>query len=426
MPYPYHKSVLDNGVRVVTGPMSGVKSASLILYFDVGSRYEQPEVAGVSHFLEHMLFKGTEKRPDAMMISEEVEGVGGILNAGTGRESTNYWTKVPSTKTDLAFDVLADMLNNSLIDAAELEKERSVIVEEIRGTEDSPEELVHEVIDEVIWGSDPVGRPIAGSVETVNSVTRDAMVHYWKRNYLPKRMVIAAGGDVDHDHIVELSQQYFGTLQPQGEPDTFVPASVVQSEKRLHVLERPTEQAHLCIGMPALPFTTERRYVQGTIEAILSSGMSSRLFQEIREKRGLVYSVYGYFRPYEDVGQGVVYAGTDVKRVPEAIGAICGELARLRDEGVPQDELDRTKELRKGRLLMGLEDSRSMASWVGSQELVYGEILTPEEVTAKIEAVTAEQVHELSQELFRTDLLSLALIGPFDGDTAFRDVLTLE
>jgi predicted Zn-dependent peptidase len=425
LPSPYNKTVLDNGVRVVTGPMSGVKSASLILYFDVGSRFEAPEIAGVSHFLEHMLFKGTTKRPDAKMISEEVEGVGGILNAGTGRESTNYWAKVPSTKTDLAFDVLADMLNDSLIDAAELDKERSVIVEEIRGTEDSPEELVHEIIDEVIWGEDPVGRPIAGSVETVNAISREQMVDFWKRNYLPKRMVVAAGGDVDHAHIVELSEKYFGNLDHYGEPDSFVPARVEQTAKRLHVVERPTEQAHLCIGLPALPFTTERRYVQGTIEAVLSSGMSSRLFQEIREKRGLVYSVYGYFRPYEDVGQGVIYAGTDVKRVPEAIGAICNELARLRDEGVPLDELDRTKELRKGRLLMGLEDSRSMASWVGSQELVYGEILTPEEVTAKIEAVTGEQVHDLSKELFRSDLLSLALIGPFENDDLFRDVLTL-
>jgi predicted Zn-dependent peptidase len=332
---------------------------------------------------------------------------------------------VPSTKTDLAFDVLADMLNDSLIDAAELDKERSVIVEEIRGTEDSPEELVHEIIDEVIWGEDPVGRPIAGSVETVNAISREQMVDFWKRNYLPKRMVVAAGGDVDHAHIVELSEKYFGNLDHYGEPDSFVPARVEQTAKRLHVVERPTEQAHLCIGLPALPFTTERRYVQGTIEAVLSSGMSSRLFQEIREKRGLVYSVYGYFRPYEDVGQGVIYAGTDVKRVPEAIGAICNELARLRDEGVPLDELDRTKELRKGRLLMGLEDSRSMASWVGSQELVYGEILTPEEVTAKIEAVTGEQVHDLSKELFRSDLLSLALIGPFENDDLFRDVLTL-
>jgi predicted Zn-dependent peptidase len=188
---------------------------------------------------------------------------------------------------------------------------------------------------------------------------------------------------------------------------------------------RPTEQAHLCIGHPAVPYTDERRYTQGMLDAILSSGMSSRLFQEIREKRGLVYAVYGYYRQYSDVGQGVVYAGTDVKRVPEAIGAICGELARLRDEGVPLDELDRTKELRKGRLLMGLEDSRSMASWVGSQELVYREILTPEEVTAKIEAVTADEVHELSKELFKSDLLSLALIGPFADDAPFRDVLTL-
>jgi predicted Zn-dependent peptidase len=421
----YEKTVLANGVRVVTGPMSGVRSASLIFYYGVGSRYEQANIAGVSHFLEHMLFKGTERRPDPMMVTQELEGVGGIINAATGRESTNYWCKVPSTHFKLAFDVLADILRNSLIDQTELDKERSVIFEEIRSVEDSPEDLVHDVIDEVVWGEDPVGRNIAGTEETVGAITRGAMVDYWRRNYRPERLVVAAGGDVRHEDVVALAEQYFGDLRPDVPGDTYIPAAVTQNEPRVRIVERDTEQAHLCVAMPALPYSTERRYVQGTIEAILSSGMSSRLFQEIREKRGLVYSVYGYFRPYEDVGQGVIYAGTDLERVEETISAIVEELRKLRDHGVPEDELRRTKDLRQGRLLMGLEDSKSVASWVGSQELTYSDIRTPEEVMAKIEAVSAAEVKELADELFQTGRLNLAVIGPYDDGRAFTDLMQL-
>jgi len=234
---------------------------------------------------------------------------------------------------------------------------------------------------------------------------------------------VAAAGDIKHEHLVALTEEHLGGLTPAGEPDLLRPSRSDQTEKRIHLVERDTEQAHLCIGLPALPYTTQRRYVQGTIEAILSSGMSSRLFQEIREKRGLVYSVYGYFRPYEDVGQGVIYAGTDLERVEEAIEAIIGELRKLRDEGVPEDELQRTRELRKGRLLMGLEDSRSVASWVGSQELTYGEIKTPEEVMAEIDAVTVQDVAELADELFQTDKLSLALISPANDASKYAGLL---
>ncbi len=425
MSFPYNKTVLDNGVRVVSGPMTGVRSASLIFYYDVGSRYEAPEIAGVSHYLEHMLFKGTERRPDAMMISEEIEGVGGMLNASTSKESTNYWCKCPSTHFDLAFDVLADMVMNSVIDQSELDKERSVIIEEIRGSEDSPDEHIHDVIEEVIWGDHSVGRSIAGSEETVSAIGRDQMVSYWKRNYRPERMVIAAAGDIQHERVVELAERYFADMNPEDPADQYDRAEVTQTEARARVVKKETEQAHLCVAMPALPYTTERRYVQGPIEAVLSSGMSSRLFQEIREKRGLVYSVFGYFRPYEDVGQGVIYAGTDLARVDETVTAIVDELRKLRDALVPEEELQRTKELRKGRLLMGLEDSRSVASWVGSQELVYGEIKTPEEVAEKIQAVTAEEVYELSKELFRSELLNLALIGPYGDADRFKNLLVI-
>lgn len=425
MPELYEKTVLPNGVRVVTGPMVGVRSASLIFYYGVGSRYEADKIAGVSHFLEHMLFKGTERRPDPMMVSQELEGVGGILNAATGRESTNFWCKVPSTHFRLAYDVLADILRNSVVDQGELDKERSVIFEEIRSIEDSPEDMVHDVIDEVVWGTDPVGRNIAGTEETVGAISREAMVDFWRRNYRPERLVVASGGDVRHAEVVALTEEFFGDLRPDAPGDEFTVATIDQNEPRIRIVERETEQAHLCVAMPALPYSTERRYVQGTIEAILSSGMSSRLFQEIREKRGLVYSVYGYFRPYEDVGQGVIYAGTDLDRVEETIGAIVEELRKLRDDGVPEEELRRTKDLRQGRLLMGLEDSKSVASWVGSQELTYGEIRTPEEVMEKIEAVTTAQVKELAEELFQTARLNLALIGPYDDAKPFADLLKI-
>ena len=425
VPSPYHKTTLPNGVRVVTGPMTGVKSASLIFYYGVGSRYEPAPVAGISHFLEHMLFKGTERRPDPMQISQEIEGVGGVLNAATGRESTTYWCKTPSTHFASAYDVLADIQRNSVIDTAELDKERSVIIEEIRSIQDSPEDVVHEVIDEVVWGEEAVGRSIAGSEQTVGAVDREAMVGYWRRNYGPDRLVVAAGGEVRHEEVVALTEEHFGDLAKPERPDEFAPTVAAQDAARVRLVERETEQAHLCLSMPALPYSTERRYVQSTIEAVLSSGMSSRLFQEIREKRGLVYSVYGYFRPYADVGQGVVYAGTDLERVEETVGAIVEELRKLVHEPVPADELRRTKELRKGRLLMGLEDSRSVASWIGSQEATYGEIKTPEQVMEKIEAVTAEEVRELAVELFREEKLSLALVGPYSDPQPFADLLKI-
>jgi predicted Zn-dependent peptidase len=422
-PYPYHKTILPNGVRVVTGPMTGVKSATLILSYTVGSRYEPEAIGGVSHFLEHMLFKGTERRPDPKRISVEIEGVGGVLNAATSREGTSYWFKAPSFHFAPGYDVIADIVRNSVIDPDELEKERSVIVEEIRSVQDSPEDLVHDVIDEVVWGNQPLGRSIAGSEETVASIDRAAMVDYWQRNYGPGRLVVAAGGDVAHEEVVALSERYFGDLGEPADPDETSDTIGDQDGARVRLVERDTEQAHLCIGLPALPYATDRRYVQSTIEAILSSGMSSRLFQEIREKRGLVYSVYGYFRPYADVGQGVMYAGTDLERVEETIEALVAELRKLRDERVPADELLRTKELRKGRLLMGFEDSRSVAAWIGSQEATYGEIKTPEEVMAKIEAVTAAEVQELAQELFRPEMLSLALIGPYSDPKPFTQLL---
>lgn len=423
---PYEKTTLANGVRIVTSRMEGVRSASLIMAYNVGSRIEPAPIAGVAHFLEHMLFKGTEARPDPLTISQEIESVGGIVNAGTGRENTSYWAKVPGAHLPLAFDVLADMLRNSTFESEELEKERKVIFEEIRAVQDIPEDIVHDIIDQVVWGDDPVGRDVAGTEETVANIGRDTMLEFFHRNYGADRLVIAAGGDIHHDEIVRLTEKYFGDLPVTINPHGNSPVVNTQSEKRIRIVTKDTEQAHLAIGFPAVSYFDDRRYAQSTIEALLSSGMSSRLFQEIREKRGLVYSVYGYFRSHEDVGQGVIYAGTDTERVRETIQAIMGELRRLRDEPVPADELERSKTLRKGRLLMGLEDSRSVASWVGSQEATYGEIETPEEIMEHIDAVSVEDVQSLANDLLHDHLMSMALIGPYTREKDYLPLLTLD
>ncbi len=420
----YEKTTLKNGVRVVTSRMDHVRSATLILELGVGSRYEPGERAGISHFLEHMVFKGTERRPDPVMISQEIEGVGGILNAATGRESTSYWAKVPSVHLARTFDVLADMLRHSVFDPAEVEKERAVIIEEIRGANDTPDDLIHDTIDEVVWEDQSVGRPIAGTETTVGSISREDLLGYLADQYRADRLVVAAAGDVRHEEVVELAERYFSDL-PNGAVDTFVPTEIRQSEPRLRLIQRSTEQAHLCLGFPALPYSDDRRFTQDMIDAVLSSGMSSRLFQEIRERLGLVYSVYAYFREYADVGQGVVYAGTDPHRVERTIEAVVKELDKLRQQPIPEEELARTKELRKGRILMGLEDSRSVASWIGGQELMYGEILTPEQVMARVDAVTREDVQELAVELVRPELLNLAIIGPYEDDAPFRSLLRL-
>jgi predicted Zn-dependent peptidase len=416
------RTQLANGVRIVTSRMDHVRSASLIITFAAGARHEIDDHAGVSHFLEHMVFKGTESRPDPITITRDIEEVGGILNAGTSRENTNYWVKVPSKHLEKSFEVLADMLLNSTFRQEEMDKERWVIFEEIHGIHDTPDDYIHDMIDDLVWDGNAIGRPIIGTEATIEKMSRDDVIGYMRGNYLPGRLVISAAGEVDHEHVVRLAERTFGQM-PAGPAATLEPFLVTQNAPRLQVMNRTTEEAHICIGMPAISYRDDRRQVQDTIDAILSSGMSSRLFEEIRERRGLAYAVFSYFRGYQDVGQGVVYAGTDPEKVNETVNAVIRELWKLREEPVPADELNRTKELRKGRISMGLEDSRAVAGWIGSQELLFEEILTPDEVMDEIDNVTSEQVLELATEILRPERLSLAVIGPFPDEDRFRALL---
>ena len=416
----HYKTVLPNGVRVVTGPMTGVRSASLIFYYGVGSRYENPRIQGVSHFLEHMLFKGTEKRPDPMMVSQEIEGVGGILNAGTGRESTNYWCKVPSTHFALAFDVLADILRNSVVDAKELDKERSVIIEEIRSVNDSPEDLVHDVIDEVVFGDQGIGRPIAGTEETVSNIDRAAMVDFWRRNYRPDRILITAAGNVTHEQLLAVAEQHFGGLagtavRVDGVPPTHRPG--------VSIHEKDLEQVHVCLGTPGISHTDEDRYAAHLLNMALGGGMSSRLFQEIRERRGKAYTVYSFLSSYLDAGYVGTYVGTSAEWVREVVEIIRAEQRRTTREGLTAAELARVKTQMKGSMLLGLETSDSRMSRIAKNMIYFGRDVPLEEVAASIDRVTNDDVVRVAQRVFPAGAFGLTVLGDMKGHAVGDEVL---
>ncbi len=416
------KTVLANGVRVLSFAMPHVRSVSMILTYNIGSRYETDEHAGISHFIEHMLFKGTTSRPHPELISEAIEGIGGILNAYTSREQTGYWAKVPSTHFASSFAVLADMLRNSLFVAEEVDKERDVIIEEIRASEDDPTDLVNELSNRLVWEEQAVGRAIAGSEESVARIDRAAMMHYLQGQYVPANLVISVAGNVTHAEVVQRAEELFGDL-PAGKTQAREAATFQQDAPRAGLLQRPDKQANLVLTVPGMSYHDERRFTLRTLDVILGSGMSSRLFIEIRERRGLAYAVGSYFNQLADAGNGAVYVGVDPHRAEETVRAVVGELHKLAAEAVPPEELLRSKEFRKGRLLMSLEDSQAMASWLGSHEILYGDVPTPEEVTAKIDAVTAAEVQALAQEIFTPQRYSLAVVGPYDDEARWLKLL---
>jgi predicted Zn-dependent peptidase len=416
------KTVLANGVRVLSFSMPHVRSATMILTYDIGSRYETDKHAGISHFIEHMVFKGTPTRPAPEQIAEEIEGVGGILNAYTSREQTGYWAKVPSTHFAHAFAVLADMLRNSLFPQVEVEKERDVIIEEIRASEDDPTDLVGELSNRLVWDGQAVGRPIAGSEESVRRIDRAAMLAYLGTHYVPANLVIGVAGNVTHAEVVRQAETLFGDLAA-GDPATVGGAHWRQDAPRAALLARPDKQANLMLTTPGLSYHDERRYVQRTLDVILGSGMSSRLFIEIRERRGLAYSVGSYFNQLADVGNGAVYVGVDPGKAEETVEAVIDELHKLCDLAVPADELARAKEFRKGRILLSLEDSQALASWLASNEILYGDVPTPEEVTDRIDAVTIADVQGLARDLFTPARYSLAVVGPYDDEARWQRLM---
>jgi len=418
----YQKTILDNGLRILTSALPHTRSVSVGFFVGVGSRYESDEQSGVSHFIEHMLFKGTEKRPTAMEIAVAIEGIGGIFNAGTGTESSVYWIKVAQSHLDVAIDVLVDMLRYSKFDPEEIDRERRVIIEEINLTHDTPDSLVHLLINELLWPNHPLGRDIAGTKESLSGLDRESLTAYLKHYYRPSNTVVSVAGNVEHEAVVGKVAALLGDWAT-GEAATYRAAEDDQVEPRLRIHHKETEQAHLCLSVPGIPRDHPDRFKLRLLNTVLGEGMSSRLFTEIREKRGLAYNIYSYVSGMHDTGAVGVYAGVDPRRVEDASKAILAEWDRLRQESVPAKELTKAKEFVKGRLLLQMEDSFSVAAWCGRQEVLSPEVLTVDEVIEAIEAVTVADVQQVAQGLFLRERLNLAVVGPFEDEEGFGELL---
>jgi predicted Zn-dependent peptidase len=419
---PYQQSRLPNGLRVLSSQIPHARSVSAAFFVRVGSRHEPAAIQGASHFIEHMLFKGTEKRPTPKLISEAIEGVGGYFNAEAGKELTVYWDKVAERHWKTTFEVLCDLLRHSRFEDAEIEKERRVIAEELGSLVDSPGEWVHLLADEAMWGDKPLGRDIAGTRESVESITRDQLVGWFRRHYVPSNLVVSVAGPIEHAEVVEQVEHYLGDWT-DGCATAYEPAQT-GPVARVRLKTKMTEQAHVCLSVPGLSYFDDDRYALDLLNIILGEGMSSRLFLEIREKRGLAYDVHSYTNEYADVGSVVVYAGVEPAKIDQTIRASLDELARC-DEPVPDDELGRAKEYWKGRMLLRLEDTRSIASWLGAQEVLLDRIYSVDEIIARVDAVSAADLQRLARRLFVPDKLCVAVIGPYRSEERFAKQLHL-
>ena len=418
----YRRTVLPNGIRILTSAMPATSSAAVSLYVGAGSRYEREEEAGLSHFLEHLLFKGSEKRPTAKEIAEAIDLVGGIMNGGTDRELTVYYIKVARPHLDLALDVLVDLVSRPLLDPGELEKERQVVLEELAMVEDSPQQLSDLLLDSLLWPGQPLGRDVAGTPESVAGLSGGMVAGYLHRQYVANNIVVAVAGNIDHQRLVDDIWAAMGEW-PAGAPGRWFPAAN-GGGTRCGVRYKATEQAHINVAVPGIPLNHPDRYAFSFLSIILGEGMSSRLFLELREKRGLVYDVHSYVAQFLDTGVFTVYAGVDPKKAPEAVRVIVEEVARLHDEGPASDELEKARELSKGRLLLRTEDTRAVSGWLGGQELLLGEVRSVDQAVAEMEAVTLEDLQRLARELLRPEQMRLAIVGPYRSDKRFAGLLT--
>ncbi len=388
--------------------MPSVKTATALVMVEAGSRYETAKINGISHFLEHMVFKGTLKRPSSLAISSLIDGIGGAFNAFTGKEYTGFYVKSESSHLDLVLDVISDMLQNSLFDPKELDKERGVIIEEINMYEDQPQARVGELFEEVLYGDQPLAKRISGTKEIIQKITREEMVDYVNHMYHSKAIVVGLAGDIKNNNI----NKYFGNV-PKGNENKFEPVRDHQEKAKSLVQYKKTDQAHLCVGVRAYDMDHPDRYVLGVLGTILGGNMSSRLFIEVREKRGLAYSVHADNEEFHDCGYFVTQAGLRISDTSDAIKVILEEFNKTKDSLVSTEELRRAKDYSKGKMVLALEDSFKVASFYTAQELLRHEIETPEEVLEKIEAVTAEDIQRVAKDIFVNEKLNLAIIGPF-------------
>ena len=419
----YRKAVLPSGLRVLTSPMPHTYSVAISVYVGAGSRYETSPESGVSHFVEHMLFKGTEKRPSPQLISEAIDGVGGVLNAATDREFTVYYAKVARPHLDLALDVLVDLVRGPLFEPAEIEKERKVVLEELASVVDSPGQQVDLLLDELLWPGQPLGWDVAGTKESIEALTRQMTIDYMARQYVPNNIVVAVAGNIDHDATLEAIDLKFSG-SGRGNPGSWFPASNGQEAPRCSVMYKRTEQSHIAMAVRGVPLEHPDRYALDLLSVLFGEGMSSRLFMELRERQGLCYDVHAYVSHFLDAGSFGVYAAVDPARGHDAVVALVGEMVKLRD-GIPEEELRKAKELAKGRLLLRMEDTRAVSAWLGSQEMLTNRIVSPEEVVERIETVTPADLSRVVDDILVRKHLNLAIVGPYRSDKRFLPLLEL-
>ena len=420
----YRKSTLPNGLRVLTAPMPHTRSVSVSVYVGAGSRYETPPQAGLAHFIEHLCFKGTEQRPTPQEISQVIDGVGGMINAATDRELTVFYCKVPQPYFGLALDVLADLVRRPLFAPEELEKERSVVLEELAMIADSPAQQVDLLLDETIWPDQALGRDIAGSEATVRGLTREMVLDYLRHQYVPNNIVVSIAGAVTHEQVAEQVDTLLANWC-RGVPRGWFPVVNGQHEPRISVKYKRTEQAHLSVAVRGLPLQHTDRYALSLLSVVLGEEMSSRLVLELRERRGLAYDVHSYCTYFLDTGAFTLYTGVDPSKTMEALGALMREMVRIRDEPVADEELARAKSLAKGRILLRMEDTRAVSDWLGGQELLTSQIRTVDETSALIDAVTPDDLRRVAQQIIVPEQLNLAVVGPFRSAARFRPLLQL-
>ena len=419
------RTVLPSGLRIVTEEVPSVRSAAIGIWVNVGSRDETPAVAGASHFLEHLLFKGTTRRT-ALEISATIEAVGGEMNAFTSKEYTCLYARVIDTDLPMAIDVVSDLITSSIVSALDVDAERKVVLEEIAMRDDDPSDLVHDLYAETYYGDTTLGRPILGTIKSIKEMSRSSVFNYYKKKYLPQDLVVAVAGNIKHKRVVAmveeaLSRDNFLDVKgaPQIRPNTPVKTKPMHS---VGLLTRKTEQAHMFYGMEGVARSDDRRFAMGVLASALGGGMSSRLFQEIREKRGLAYSVYAYAQQFAGSGQIGFYAGCNPTKAIEVVEIIREILADVAENGMSHEEIERAKGAVRGSLVLSQEDSGSRMSRIGKNEIVYGQVMGFDDILKAISRVNPTDVREIASE-YLTKSPTLALVGPFKNEAKFEKVL---
>ena len=418
----FSKKILENGLRVITVPMKGVTTVTILVMVDTGSNNESKELNGISHFLEHMFFKGTKKRPTTNAIASEVDGMGGYSNAFTSKEHTGYYLKVPSQKFDQALDLISDIFFNSLLDQQEVDKERGVIMQELRMIQDDPQRYIGEIFEDLLYGDQPAGWDVIGTPETLAKVQSDKLRDYFSSQYTVEDTFVVVAGNIDEKEAMEKVKSAFGSIR-RGVTRKRPLVEEKQIEPGVLTFFKETDQTHFILGNRAFGVHDPRRFPASILAHILGGSMASRMFEEVREKRGLAYSIHTFFDDYTTYGSMATYAGVEHENAEKTIPVILNEYKKIKDEPVSHEELSRAKESLKGHLALSLESSNAQAFYVGGEEVSTGKPLTVEEVFSKIDRVTADEIQETANAIFKKESLNLAVIGPFKDKEKFEKLL---